>query len=197
MQGSNPPLPGETVTIVTYKGEEVALGVCDTGGREVGFFFSSRRRHTRCSRDWSSDVCSSDLSWEITAHPVTNQKPFQRGQRFRIRFHNVMPGATMNVNVNKARRKDCVLQIHDAAIRGDLAVRARAEPTDNAILDQQQGLVNPLHRCQQRCRSQRNHENLGVQRTESAFYRKYSIRLLKFVDGIDKGGALNLTRRPQ
>src|SRR6266498_5388157 len=26
-----------------------------------GFFFSSRRRHTRCGRDWSSDVCSSDL----------------------------------------------------------------------------------------------------------------------------------------
>src|SRR2546429_3752839 len=28
---------------------------------QFGFFFSSRRRHTRCSRDWSSDVCSSDL----------------------------------------------------------------------------------------------------------------------------------------
>src|SRR2546429_9614955 len=27
----------------------------------VFIFFSSRRRHTRCSRDWSSDVCSSDL----------------------------------------------------------------------------------------------------------------------------------------
>src|SRR5687768_18197262 len=27
------------------------------------FFFSSRRRHTRCSRDWCSDVCSSDLSF--------------------------------------------------------------------------------------------------------------------------------------
>src|SRR5690554_5361393 len=25
------------------------------------FFFSSRRRHTRCGRDWSSDVCPSDL----------------------------------------------------------------------------------------------------------------------------------------
>src|SRR5207245_7735140 len=25
------------------------------------FVFSSRRRHTRCYRDWSSDVCSSDL----------------------------------------------------------------------------------------------------------------------------------------
>src|SRR5438045_7755742 len=30
------------------------------------FFFSSRRRHTRCLSDWSSDVCSSDLaiSWD-------------------------------------------------------------------------------------------------------------------------------------
>src|SRR5690606_40227760 len=27
------------------------------------FFFSSRRRHTRFSRDWSSDVCSSDLKY--------------------------------------------------------------------------------------------------------------------------------------
>src|SRR5438105_12033648 len=26
------------------------------------FFFSSRRRHTRSTRDWSSDVCSSDLT---------------------------------------------------------------------------------------------------------------------------------------
>src|SRR5256884_4155098 len=30
-------------------------------GCHMLFFFSSRRRHTRCSRDWSSDVCSSDL----------------------------------------------------------------------------------------------------------------------------------------
>src|SRR5216684_4935041 len=35
------------------------------------FFFSSRRRHTRCSRDWSSDVCSSDLFAEFhDAHRV-------------------------------------------------------------------------------------------------------------------------------
>src|SRR5947199_7689685 len=27
----------------------------------IVFFFSSRRRHTRCLSDWSSDVCSSDL----------------------------------------------------------------------------------------------------------------------------------------
>src|SRR2546429_6819416 len=30
---------------------------------DLFFFFSSRRRHTRCSRDWSSDVCSSDLAF--------------------------------------------------------------------------------------------------------------------------------------
>src|SRR5207249_7654941 len=30
------------------------------------FFFSSRRRHTRSKRDWSSDVCSSDLTYRIS-----------------------------------------------------------------------------------------------------------------------------------
>src|SRR5690606_40906289 len=42
---------------------------CGSAGPRCGgpllrlFFFSSRRRHTRFSRDWSSDVCSSDLSY--------------------------------------------------------------------------------------------------------------------------------------
>src|SRR5690606_40891672 len=34
------------------------------------FFFSSRRRHTRFSRDWSSDVCSSDLISTLAAAAV-------------------------------------------------------------------------------------------------------------------------------
>src|SRR5256884_8052252 len=34
-------------------------------------FFSSRRRHTRCSRDWSSDVCSSDLG--ALVHRIVRQ----------------------------------------------------------------------------------------------------------------------------
>src|SRR5699024_11816635 len=32
------------------------------------FFFSSRRRHTRSKRDWSSDVCSSDLVQTAPVH---------------------------------------------------------------------------------------------------------------------------------
>src|SRR6266542_3570226 len=37
------------------------------------FFFSSRRRHTRCYRDWSSDVCSSDLLTETTPILTANR----------------------------------------------------------------------------------------------------------------------------
>src|SRR5690606_40393868 len=36
-----------------------------------GFVFSSRRRHTRFSRDWSSDVCSSDLGDRVLASAST------------------------------------------------------------------------------------------------------------------------------
>src|SRR5690606_41080438 len=38
----------------------------------VLFFFSSRRRHTRFSRDWSSDVCSSDLTLIIAVSIPTS-----------------------------------------------------------------------------------------------------------------------------
>src|SRR5690554_453629 len=37
----------------------------------IFFFFSSRRRHTRCGRDWSSDVCSSDLQQAPWRHMET------------------------------------------------------------------------------------------------------------------------------
>src|SRR2546422_5772131 len=58
------------------------------------FFFSSRRRHTRCSRDWSSDVCSSDLlphevrrerasvaepQWEQSPHADAREHPLPVG----------------------------------------------------------------------------------------------------------------------
>src|SRR5437870_8893904 len=43
------------------------------------FFFSSRRRHTRWPRDWSSDVCSSDLlSFETGPNYLSSQFPTQR-----------------------------------------------------------------------------------------------------------------------
>src|SRR5438445_12927100 len=39
------------------------------------FFFSSRRRHTRYWRDWSSDVCSSDLMLGGNHHRVDPHRP--------------------------------------------------------------------------------------------------------------------------
>src|SRR5438105_14715487 len=47
------------------------------------FFCSSRRRHTRSTRDWSSDVCSSDLAFAIVDRPLCapgGQPGAQRGR---------------------------------------------------------------------------------------------------------------------
>src|SRR5690606_37864361 len=44
------------------------------------FFFSSRRRHTRFSRDWSSDVCSSDLL-DVHADRASSEIQFGHVQR--------------------------------------------------------------------------------------------------------------------
>src|SRR5207249_5336733 len=40
------------------------------------FFFSSRRRHTRSKRDWSSDVCSSDLQFAYLIMDGIERRPF-------------------------------------------------------------------------------------------------------------------------
>src|SRR5256884_539217 len=54
------------------------------------FFFSSRRRHTRCSRDWSSDVCSSDLvlrSWRRALASASGWLPAEKA------FHHLLGSA--------------------------------------------------------------------------------------------------------
>src|SRR5690606_41145994 len=47
------------------------------------FFFSSRRRHTIFSRDWSSDVCSSDLEWAVSPRRAPWARLFRRPARRR------------------------------------------------------------------------------------------------------------------
>src|SRR5256885_12031480 len=57
-------------TCVEWMGSAGGMGQLNIRRREhhtalaewCGFFFSSRRRHTRLQGDWSSDVCSSDLN---------------------------------------------------------------------------------------------------------------------------------------
>src|SRR6266511_2868092 len=66
------------------------------------FFFSSRRRHTIFSRDWSSDVCSSDLGLPVLVLPkplvpvpgpyVKALLPFKRPRRpFSCRYNGRRP----------------------------------------------------------------------------------------------------------
>src|SRR5438105_15755097 len=61
------------------------------------FFFSSRRRHTRSTRDWSSDVCSSDLA-------RVRRLLFRTRQRVRRQQH-----FALDVNRSEERRvgKEC------------------------------------------------------------------------------------------
>src|SRR5436305_8614156 len=55
------------------------------GGETGQFVFSGSRRHTRCGRDWSSDVCSSDLYWHARGYGLfalnpLGQKVFSNGR---------------------------------------------------------------------------------------------------------------------
>src|SRR2546421_6765137 len=50
------------------------------------FFFSSRRRHTRSDRDWSSDVCSSDLLVEGLSETALTLAGIDHGFSFPLRY---------------------------------------------------------------------------------------------------------------
>src|SRR5438128_8954227 len=54
------------------------------------FFFSSRRRHTRCYRDWSSDVCSSDLIDDLS--PLAQRVGPGVDERFVLQVLELVPG---------------------------------------------------------------------------------------------------------
>src|SRR5699024_11328556 len=68
------------------------------------FFFSSRRRHTRSKRDWSSDVCSSDLLTLLL--PNTSQSIYAYVSRLLdssgLHFSTTQTVANMEIAVQSA-----------------------------------------------------------------------------------------------
>src|SRR5437660_6721393 len=77
-------------------------------GNVLFFFFSSRRRHTRWPRDWSSDVCSSDLRAPLSQAP--HGKQYDRLQESKDR-HGLAP-----VHNRRARTLDRVQQPGSAVV---------------------------------------------------------------------------------
>src|SRR5207302_3223278 len=104
-----------------------SLSTAATSGRRHArsalffFFFSSRRRHTRFSRDWSSDVCSSDLKLGAIR---LDHRPRVPEQNLRRGFHNARlprPGRSQEQQVAHRTslrahpRAEHLVEIHQSA----------------------------------------------------------------------------------
>src|SRR2546429_2240642 len=91
------------------------------------FFFSSRRRHTRCSRDWSSDVCSSDLS--LTDLPYRVDKPWgheliwAKTSRYVGKILHIEPGHVLSLQYHN--RKDESIYV----LSGEIVLRIQQGET--------------------------------------------------------------------
>src|SRR5690242_21328857 len=87
------------------------------------FFFSSRRRHTRLTCDWSSDVCSSDLRVLLSGDPTRSLGALSEAECARViaaldlaesmqvpvEWYAVSAGARIAMNRSEERRvgKEC------------------------------------------------------------------------------------------
>src|SRR5699024_12021997 len=80
------------------------------------FFFSSRRRHTRSKRDWSSDVCSSDLLISASLEgQIFFWGPYEKLHLPLLGQHQLYNAAVVLTIVNALREKGLV--ISDEAVR--------------------------------------------------------------------------------
>src|SRR5690606_39765546 len=84
------------------------------------FFFSSRRRHTIFSRDWSSDVCSSDLFYELT---LSGGEPHGGGDA------SPLPGAVQALDVGHEQEQQEAVVVGEArrVVASDQQAQGRSE----------------------------------------------------------------------
>src|SRR5699024_11830175 len=72
------------------------------------FFFSSRRRHTRSKRDWSSDVCSSDLTGvaalDEVLEKIDSPNKYSLGKTIDKAAHNLFGALRYFDDENKIKR---------------------------------------------------------------------------------------------
>src|SRR5690606_40113180 len=107
-------------------------------------FFSSRRRHTRFSRDWSSDVCSSDLSDEAVAQRACMPLPHEEVEQALILFTELFgllgegcPGGVhyAQVRPHEVHKPDVALIQHrDLGVKQRLPVQALSLPPSGCVM---------------------------------------------------------------
>src|SRR5690606_39869542 len=64
-------------------------------------FFSSRRRHTTFSRDWSSDVCSSDLQYSLDHEAETEASIIAEIERYMA-----IPGQALSYKIGQLKIRE-------------------------------------------------------------------------------------------
>src|SRR5690348_620019 len=83
------------------------------------FFFSSRRRHTRWTGDWSSDVCSSDLESGVITIDVVDHNP-KRAAAMALEYVNQLNWVVNNLSTSSAHRERDFLDSRLTQVKTDL-----------------------------------------------------------------------------
>src|SRR5256885_5652763 len=112
--------------------DRTVVSVVTIGGYAViFFFFSSRRRHTRLQGDWSSDVCSSDLSSERLNRSLHHPPP----STFR---RNTMSNAA-------PAHKRILLKLSGEALMGDDSFGINRATIERMVSDRKSTRLNSSH----------------------------------------------------
>src|SRR5690606_40890756 len=88
------------------------------------FLFSSRRRHTRFSRDWSSDVCSSDLAHKIRTEKIAIKDVKLRTFIADDSSRDDLVAHVYDVTYGVIKPQDNLVIIDDSIVRGNKIGRA-------------------------------------------------------------------------
>src|SRR5690606_39508960 len=86
-------------------------------------FFSSRRRHTRFSRDWSSDVCSSDLGTaanrEVSKAALPDVSEDFRQDLIKVGLGDVLHDVCADDTIELCSLRRLILELDDTRIRSE------------------------------------------------------------------------------
>src|SRR5690554_6878719 len=116
------------------------------------FFFSSRRRHTRCGREWSSDVCSSDLLFTLETQSLSQDAAAAKANvnAAQVEVNKLKPLVEKNIisNVQLETAKAKLLQAQSgynsiAATIGYATIKSPVDGYVGAIPFREGSLVSP------------------------------------------------------